>query len=70
MSIPFKLMIYTSNSFQTEQGGFDQSREYKAFLAIAELISNSIPANFLPETASNAMIDNYETYFNYLSDLI
>lgn len=31
---------------QTEQDGFSRFREHKAFLTIAEIISNSIPANY------------------------
>jgi hypothetical protein len=53
----------------TVQDGFGRFREQEMLLTIAEVISNEIPPNYDPHTASHVLIQDYETPFNFRFDL-
>ncbi|KAH6665485.1 peptidase s41 family protein [Halenospora varia] len=50
------------------QDGFSHWRENDQLLAISKIFSDSIPANYNPQTANDATISLYENYFNYRYD--
>lgn len=50
------------------QEDYTRFRENEYFLDIAQIISDAIPADYNPETASNELINDYETFFNYRYD--
>jgi hypothetical protein len=54
---------------QIEQDGYSRIRENKAFLTIAEIVNKAIPADYSPLTASDTIIQAYESFFNYRYDL-
>ncbi|KAI9744137.1 MAG: hypothetical protein M1818_002289 [Claussenomyces sp. TS43310] len=54
---------------QTVQYGYSRMRENDAFNIIAELFSDAIPANYSAATATDAQIQEYESFFNYRYDL-
>lgn len=54
---------------QIIQDGFSRLPLSDGFLTAAHIISDSIPANYDPNTASQATIENYENFLNYRYDL-
>ena len=53
---------------QIVQDGNTRFRENDQLLTIAHLYSDAIPADYNPDTASNAIINEYESFFNYRYD--
>lgn len=51
------------------QDGNTRFRENPALLAIADIFSGAIPDNYNPVTASDDLIEQYESLFNYRYDL-
>jgi hypothetical protein len=54
---------------RTVQYGYNRWREHEAFNIVAEQFSALIPANFNPDTASDFLINVYESPFNWRFDL-
>lgn len=50
------------------QEDYTRFRESKYLLDIAHILSDSIPDDFDPKTATPAMIENYEVFYNYRYD--
>lgn len=50
------------------QEDYTRFRESKYFLDIAEVLSDAIPADYNPDTASVQIIEDYEVFFNYRYD--
>jgi hypothetical protein len=50
------------------QEDYTRFRENEYLLDIAEIFSAAIPADYDPETASNELINDYESFFNYRYD--
>lgn len=53
---------------QTVQEDYTRFRENQYLLAIAQVFSNAIPADYNPATASNEIISDYEDFYNYRYD--
>ncbi|KAM3076897.1 hypothetical protein ACMFMG_003635 [Clarireedia jacksonii] len=50
------------------QDGFSRMKETDTFLTISKIFSEDIPADYDPNTASEEIISEYETWFNYRYD--
>ncbi|RAL66214.1 hypothetical protein DID88_005886 [Monilinia fructigena] len=50
------------------QDGNTKMRESEGFLTIAKIFSKDIPADYDPNTASDTIISEYQTWFNYRFD--
>jgi hypothetical protein len=50
------------------QKDYTRFRESKYFLDIAQILSDAIPADYNPDTASEQLIEDYEVFFNYRYD--
>jgi hypothetical protein len=53
---------------QIVQEDYTRFRENEYLLTIANIFSGAIPADYNPETASNEIISDYETFYNYRYD--
>jgi hypothetical protein len=53
---------------QIIQEDYTRFRENEYLLTIAQVFSDAIPADYNPNTASNEIISDYETFYNYRYD--